>query len=100
MYKSLLCLVMFAFLGWPQDPAAPSKSLLIPRLDKGSVQDKTYTNSSLGLELTPDPSLTFQHPELKENGTKRESLMVAALGKFRSGSARAGMFIAAVATAY
>jgi hypothetical protein len=101
MYKSLLGLVMFAFLGWPQDPASPSKSLLIvPRLDKGSIQGKTYKNSSLGLELTPDPSLTFQRPELKENGTKRELLSVAALGKVRSRSAREGTFIGAVALAY
>ncbi len=101
MYKSLLGFLMLAFFGWPQNPAPPSEPLLsVPRLDKGSIQGKTYKNSSLGLELTPDPSLTFQNPELKENGTKREALMVAALGKLRSGSAREGTFIGAVALAY
>jgi hypothetical protein len=74
--------------------------LIVPRLDEGSIQGKTYKNPSLGLELTADPSLTFQRPELKGNGTKRESLLVAALGKFRSESAREGTFIGAVALAY
>jgi hypothetical protein len=101
MCKSLPCLAVFAILAWPQDPATSSKpSLIIPRLDEGSIQGKTYKNPSLGLELTADPSLTFQRPELKENGTKCESLMVPALRKFRSGSAREGTFIGAVALAY
>jgi hypothetical protein len=99
--KSFLGLALVAILGWPQPHVGQSQaSLTTPRLDKGVIQGKTYRNASIGLDFTSDPSLTFQHPDVKENGTKRESLAVSALGKATPGSVREGTFLGAVALAY
>ena len=101
MSKLFLGVVLVVILGWPQPPLGQSQtSLSIQHLDKGAIQDKTYRNASIGLDFTFDPSLTFQRPEVKENGTKHESLMVYALGKATPGSVRESTFIGAVALAY
>ena len=101
MYRLAVGLLVFAVLGWSQEPASQAKpSLPVPRLDKGSVEGKTYKNASVGLELTPDTSLKFGTPELKgKPGTAPSGLTVAAWGKFRSGSAREGTAFWAVALA-
>jgi len=99
--RSFFGLALVAILGWPQPPLGQSQaSLAIPRLDKGVIRGKTYSNASIGLDFTSDPSLTFQHPDVKENRTKRESLTVAALGKATPGSVREGTFLGATALAY
>ena len=100
VYKFFLAVALVVILGWPQSPVGQSQtSLSIPRLDKGAIQGKTYRNASIGLDFTSDPSLTFQRPEVKENGTKHESLMVGALAKVTPGSVREGTFIGTVALA-
>lgn len=100
MHRSFSGIALFTILGWAQlAPGQPQTSLSIPRFDRGVVEGKTYRNASIGLDFTSDPSLTFQHPDVRENGTKRESLSVAALGKATSGSVREGTFIGAVALA-
>jgi hypothetical protein len=97
MNRLVVGFVIFAMFGWFQErPALP-----VPRLDKGSIEGKTYRNASIGLELTPDPKLKFGAPELKgKTGTVSSSLMVAAWGKFRSGSAREGTAFWAVPLAF
>ena len=101
MHKSLLSLAVVSLLGWPQLSFGQSQTaLVIPHLDKGVIQGKTYRNTVIGLDLTPDPSLTFEHPEVRDNGTKRESLMVAAVGRATPGSARDGTALGVVALAY
>jgi hypothetical protein len=99
--KPLLGLTLVAILGWPQQPMGQSRTpLTVPRFDKGVIEGKIYRNASIGLlAFTPDPSLTFERPDVKETGTKRESLTVAALAKATSGSVREGTFFGAVALA-
>jgi hypothetical protein len=103
MYKPIVVLVIFAMLGWSQEPARvqTNRSLPIPRLDKGFVEGNTYKNLSLGLELTPDPKLKFGTPELRgKPGTVPLSVSVAAWGEFRPYSAREGTTFLATALAY
>jgi len=86
MYKVAFGIAVCVLLGWSQEP--PLK-LPAPRLDKGSVDGGIYKNPSIGLEFTPDPKLKLRTPELKrKSGDTSSSLMIVALGKFRSGSAR------------
>jgi hypothetical protein len=97
MYRLGVGLVIFAIFGWSQERPA----LTVPRFDKGSVEGKIYKNASIGLELTPDPKLKFAAPVLKGKiGTVSSSLMVAAWGKFKSGSAREGTAFWAVPLAF
>ena len=77
MHKLTVCLTI-AMLGLFQQALARGKHpLAVPLLDKGLVEGKTYNNASVGLELTPDSTLTFLTPDLIENGTARLYLMLS-----------------------
>jgi hypothetical protein len=74
MRKTAASLVVFvAISGISQD--RPRKMIIVPsttpavgpRWDKGVVEDGTYKNASVGLEITPPPGLDFRTPELKGN---------------------------------
>jgi hypothetical protein len=98
MFVLIFGLVICSMLGRSQQPTVESaESLARPKLEKGSVQGKTYKNASIGLELTPDTKLKFGTPELK---TKPLSLSLAAWGKFRAGSAREGMAFWVIESGY
>ena len=91
MLSQLLITVMVTFLGWFQHPAAPTSTrLIVPQLEKGTIEGNTYRNPSIGLELTADPSLKFQPAQLRDSGTERESLIAAAFGKPKRGKATEG----------
>jgi hypothetical protein len=99
LMNSASFVILIGVFGLFQNPATSSKSLAVPRLEKGTINGKTYRNPSIGLELTPDSSLKLQSPELRNKGSKSEILSVAALGKFKWGSAREGMFVGIFALA-
>jgi len=90
MNKLAFGIVIWAMLGWAQGPCLrENSSLPAPRLDKGSVEGGIYKNPSIGLELTPDPHLKLGSPALKgKPGHADVSLMIMAVGRFRSGTAR------------
>jgi hypothetical protein len=82
-----------------QVPTRPSSSA--SRLDKGFIDGKTYVNPSLGLELTPDPSLKLGNPELRGTpGTMPLQVAVAAWGEQKWLSTREGTVFYADALAY
>src|SRR5260370_8185750 len=84
MYKLIGDVIIVAVVAWSQESIVPARPL-----EKGAIERGTYKNTALGLELTPDAKLKFETPELKgKPGDAHSSLMVMALGKFRSGSAR------------
>jgi hypothetical protein len=84
MYKLIGAVIIVAVVAWSQESIVPARPL-----EKGAIERGTYKNTSLGLELTPDAKLKFGTPELKgKPGDAHSSLMVMALGRFRSGSAR------------
>ncbi|SRR6266478_3991242 len=93
--RQLALVVSVALFAWSQGRVAavvltqlPS---LAPRLDKGFVQDNTYKNASLGLELTIDPTLKFGIPESKgDPGAPPRIVMIAAWGQLKPFSAREG----------
>jgi hypothetical protein len=99
MLKLVAALLIFAI---PQEHVIPAEApLAVPRLNKGTVEGRTYKNASVGIELTPDSKLKFRTPELKgKPGTVQSSLMVVALGESKSGSARESTAFWAVPSAF
>lgn len=73
----------------------------VPAMDKGAVEGRTYTNPSIGLELTPATGLVFDTPELTGTpGTVPQLVTVAAWGEKRWFAARNGTVFYADALAY
>jgi hypothetical protein len=63
VYRLAVGLFVFTVLGWSQEPASPAKtSLPVPRLDRGSVEGKTYKNTSVGLNSPQIPALNSELP--------------------------------------
>ena len=61
-------------------PSSPSASA--PKMESGVVEDNTYRNPSVGVELTVANGLTFQEPELMgTSGTVPELVTITALQK-------------------
>lgn len=69
----------------------PTKPLSRTPLNAGVIQGNTYKNSSLGLELTPAPSLQFSAPEMKGTpGSVPLLVTIAAWGTLSWTSANGG----------
>jgi hypothetical protein len=61
----------------------------VPHWDRGEVEDRTYTNVSVGIELTPPPGLELGAPELKGNpGTLPLLVTITAVGEDKVHTAR------------
>ena len=73
MTKIAACIAVFLSLPAvsqerpPKVVVVPSTPAAGPQWDKGVVEDGTYKNASIGLELTPPSALELGTPELKGN---------------------------------
>jgi hypothetical protein len=102
---SLALVIGISVAAWSQEDAVTmtpiQASSLSGSLGKGTVEDRTYKNVSLGLELTPDPELKLGTPTLKGTpGTLPLIVIVAAWGEEKPFSARKGMVFYADTLAY
>ncbi len=61
----------------------------VPHWNKGEVEGRTYTNMSVGIELTPPPGLELGAPELKGNpGTLPLLVTITAVGEDKAHTSR------------
>lgn len=72
-----------------------------PRWGKGELQGRTYRNASLGIQLTPPPSLEFTSPEVKgAPGTLPLLVTITAMSEPNASMARKVMTFSSDALAY
>jgi hypothetical protein len=88
-------------VGLPLTSSHSSRDIAVPQMEQGTVQGRTYTNASIGLELTAAPGLIFNPPELKGTpGTTPLLVTAGAWGESSLFSARSGTIFYSDALAY